>query len=310
MVKHFLHLIRYQNLVLIALVQFLVHQYLIIAFFPNATLCTFHFILLLFSTVTIAAAGNCINDIYDVEIDKINKPNCIIVDRFISKKNAFNIYFILNIIGVGLGFYIANNISKPSFAVIFIFTSLLLYSYSTRLKSKLLIGNMAISILVALSILIIPIFEIVPVITSENQPLALYIFKITLLYAAFAFYINLLREFVKTVEDVNGDFNFSVTSIAIILGKSRTLKLVAVLITIPLIFILQLTYTYIYINSWATAYSIFLVFSPLIFISTLCWKANSKKSVKKINMLLKVAMFLGILSILVLHFTKIFEHYA
>ena len=77
--------------------------------------------LLVLSTVLIAAAGYVINNIFDVETDRINKPNGVIIGRGISETNGYNIYIALNITGVAIGFYLSNVIQRPGFATIFIF---------------------------------------------------------------------------------------------------------------------------------------------------------------------------------------------
>ena len=193
------NLIRWKNLLLIVLVQVLVKYALFESFNIELTLSTIQFILLVLSTICIAAAGNIINDIYDVEIDLVNKPERVIVGKNISEKNALNLFIILNVLGVGLGFYISNSIDRSGFAVIFVLISALLYIYASYLKQTLLIGNIVISILVTLSILIVVIFDLISSITILNRALYLDIFKITFNYAVFAFMINLLREIIKDI---------------------------------------------------------------------------------------------------------------
>ena len=93
----FLNLVRWKNLLLIALVQSLIKYALFPSFEATITLSDFQFTLLLLATLFIAAAGNIINDIYDVETDLVNKPNKIIVGKHISEKAAFNLFIIFNI---------------------------------------------------------------------------------------------------------------------------------------------------------------------------------------------------------------------
>ena len=62
------------------------------------TLNNFTLFLLIFSTICVAAGGNVINDIYDVEIDKINKPKKVLVGKSISEKAGFNYYIILTVL--------------------------------------------------------------------------------------------------------------------------------------------------------------------------------------------------------------------
>ena len=126
------------------------------------SLNTFHFLLLVISTLCIASAGYIINDIYDVETDFINKPEQMIIGKSISEKTAYNLFIILNVMGVGIGFYLSYAIGKSELFALFVIISALLYVYASYLKQTFLIGNMVISVLVGLSILIVGIFELIP----------------------------------------------------------------------------------------------------------------------------------------------------
>jgi len=97
----FFKLIRWKNLLLIALVQLLIKYALLEPFeVVRFTLNDFGFSLLVLATLCIAAAGNVINDIYDIETDLVNKPDKVIVGNSISEKAAFNIYILLTILCV------------------------------------------------------------------------------------------------------------------------------------------------------------------------------------------------------------------
>ena len=93
-----LNLIRWQNLLLIILVQVLIKYALFDAFNVLTKLDTLNFSLLVLATVLIAASGNIINDIYDIETDTINKPDKVIVWKSISEKTAFNLFIAFSII--------------------------------------------------------------------------------------------------------------------------------------------------------------------------------------------------------------------
>ncbi|GAL80200.1 hypothetical protein JCM19274_3770 [Algibacter lectus] len=178
--------------------------------------------LLIFATICIAAAGNIINDIYDIETDFVNKPHKLIVGNSISEKTAYNLFIVLNFIGVGVGFYLSHAVGKSAFFSLFVIISALLYVYATYLKRTLLIGNIVISILVALSVLIVGIFELLPALTLENRDIQLTFFKIIFDYAVFAFLLNLIREIAKDVEDIDGDYKAGMNTLPIAIGRDRT----------------------------------------------------------------------------------------
>ena len=187
-------------------------------------LSDWQYCLLVLSTVLIAAGGYVINNIFDQDTDNDNKPNQVVVGRGISETNAYNFYIALNIIGVGIGFYLSNVIDKPGFASIFILIAATLYFYTTSLKQMLLIGNVVVALLLSFSVIIVGVFDLFPVITSENQPVMANLFSILIDYAIFAFIINFIREIVKDIEDVNGDYNQGMNTLPIALGIRRMSK--------------------------------------------------------------------------------------
>ena len=143
----------------------------------TTALDTTSFTCLVLATVFIAAAGYIINDIYDIEADSINKPNKAIVGKSISEDLANNLFIGFTVTGIALGIYATWQIDKNSYATIFLMVSALLYWYATTLKQSILVGNIVVSLLVALSILIVGVFEITPMITSDSREAYLFMFK-------------------------------------------------------------------------------------------------------------------------------------
>ncbi|TJY35823.1 geranylgeranylglycerol-phosphate geranylgeranyltransferase [Pontimicrobium aquaticum] len=293
-----LNLIRWNNLVLITLVQVLVKYALFESFNIQLTLNTAQFIMLILSTISIAAAGNVINDIYDIETDLVNKPQKVIIGKSISEKKALYLFIILNVMGVGLGFYVSNIIDRSGFAVIFIIISALLYIYASYLKQTLLIGNIVISILVGLSILIVPVFDLIPSITNSNRELYVDIFKITFNYAVFAFMINLLREIIKDIEDINGDYKAQMKTLPILIGRDRTTLFVFALSFVPLIAIVHYIISYLYNYLFATVYFLLLIVGPMLYFTIKMFSAEQKKDYQHLSKVLKLIMLFGVLSLL------------
>ena len=188
------------------------------------TLNDFSYALLVLATLCLTAGGNVINDIFDVDTDRINKPEKILVGKHISESSAYTSFVILNVIAVGIGFYLSNSIGKPGFSAVFISISAILYIYASYLKRSIVIGNIVISLLVGFVILVVAIYDLMPAITVQNMPIQSRVFKIMLDYALFAFAINLIREMVKDQQDINGDHNAGIQTLPILLGKKRTIK--------------------------------------------------------------------------------------
>ena len=292
------NLIRYKNLLVIVLTQLLVKYAVLEPFGVNTSLDIFSISLLILSTVCIAAAGNIINDIYDVETDTFNKPSKVIIGRHISEKAAFNLFIALNLVGVCIGFYISHLVGKSAFFSVFVIISALLYVYASYLKRLFLIGNIVISILVALSLLIIGLFDLLPGITPENQHIQLSVFKIIFYYAAFAFIINLIREMVKDIEDIEGDSKSGMLTLPIVIGATKAKLVVFALIIITIITISYYVIHLLYKNLIASGYFLLFIIGPLIYISIKSLSASTKQHFHHISTILKLVMVFGLLSLL------------
>ena len=260
------------------------------------------YLLLVLSTVLIAAAGYVINNIFDQNTDIENKPNNVIVGKSISETAAYNWYAGLNITGVTIGFYLSNVISKPGFAAIFILIAATLYIYATSLKQMVLIGNIIVALLLSFSVIIIGVFDLYPAVTPENQQIMAVLFSILLDYALFAFLINFLREIVKDLEDINGDYNQGMKTLPIILGVNRTSRLVFILSFIPIILLLAYINNYFMANNLliTVVYSMVFVLAPMLFFTMKIWDSKTKKDFHKLSLLLKWILFFGILSVVII----------
>jgi 4-hydroxybenzoate polyprenyltransferase len=297
---NFLKLIRYPNLLLLAFMQLIFrYGFLKLQNIPLA-LNDWQYGLLVLSTVLIAAGGYVINNIFDQDTDNDNKPNNVIVGKSISETNAYSIYVALNIVGVSIGFYLSNVIAKPGFASLFILIAATLYFYAVNWKQMLLIGNFIVALLLSFSVIIIGIFDLFPVVNQSNQPLMANLFSILIDYAVFAFMINFIREIVKDLEDVNGDYNQGMRTLPIILGISRTAKVVSILSFIPVCAILLYINNYLMPLLFVTIYMLLFVVGLLLYFSLKIWSASSQKQFHVLSLLLKWILLFGILSILVI----------
>ena len=298
----YLKLIRYQNLLLLAFMQLIFRYGFLELLNVPLSLTHFQYALLVLSTMLIAAAGYIINDICDQETDYDNRPDNVIVGQSISEKTAYNLYFTFNIVGVCIGYYLASIILKPSFAGAFIIVSASLYMYATSLKQMPLIGNIIVALLLSFSVLIIGLFDLLPATYEENKANMGILFSILIVYAAFAFTINLIREIVKDMEDVEGDYNQGMSTLPIVLGIDKTSKVVFGLAFITTLGLLWLINNYLMENKfyYAVVYTLIFVVSPMIFFVVKIWNAKSKQEFHLLSNVLKWIVFFGILSILVI----------
>lgn len=283
---------------MIAMVQLLIKYALLEPFGVQTSLDTLGMTLLILATICIAAAGNIINDIFDVETDAVNKPDKLIVGKSISEKTAYNLFIIFNVLGVGIGFYLSHLVDRNAFFSLFVIISVLLYVYASYLKQTLLIGNIVISVLVALTLIIVGIFELLPSTTSINQQTQLTFFKIIFDYAVFAFIINLLREITKDLEDINGDHKAGMNTLPIVIGSERATKVLFVLSFIPLFVVSHYVVNSLYKNQVAVLYFLIFIIAPLLYISIKLFSASTKKDFHHISNVLKFVMLFGMLSLL------------
>lgn len=300
----YLKLIRYQNLLMLAFMQIVVRYGFLKQQNIFLALTDFQFVMLVFATVLIAAGGYIINDIFDVETDSENKPNRVVVGTDIAEDMAYNLYFGYTVLGVFIGFYLSNSIGLNSFAGAFIITAALLYLYANSLKNSLLISNLLIALLLAFSVLIIPLFDLLPVTHDENRSQMGLVFTIILDYAIFTFIINFIREIVKDLEDINGDFNMGRNSLPIALGIQRTTKIVFGLSVAFCLYFSFYIYKYYLFNNLiiSTIYAIVFILSPLIYFAISIYKSKAKSEFRQLSLLLKWILLFGILSIAIVSF--------
>lgn len=283
---------------MIALVQFLIKYALLEPFGVTITLNLFGFSLLVIATICLAAAGYIINDIYDIETDSVNKPNKVIVGKTISEKMANTLFISFNVIGVALGFYLSHLVGKSGFFTLFVIISALLYVYASYLKQILIIGNIVVSLLVSLSIIIVGLFELLPVITPQNQETQITFFKIILDYAIFAFVINFIREIVKDIEDIDGDYKAGMNTLPIAIGRERASKIVFILLLIPLFGVVYYVVINLYKQLFLVGYFLLFIIAPLLYIIIKSYSAETKKEFHFISNMLKLVMLFGLLSLI------------
>ncbi len=164
--------------------------------------------LLILATLLITAAGYMINDYYDVKIDYVNRPNEVIVGKGIKRRVVIFLHTIFNFTGIGLGVLVAPRIAIVNFVAAF-----LLWLYSNRLKREPFIGNLTVAFLTGLSVYLVAFYY------QKNELLVLT-------YAIFAFFLNLIREILKDIEDRNGDRKHGCRTLPIVIGFRKTKQVI------------------------------------------------------------------------------------
>lgn len=309
MIKYFFQLIRWQNLIVIAYCMYIFRYFLFVPLLKlhsiEPVLSHFHFALLTLSCVIIAAAGYIINDICDKNIDKINKPNLRIIETHISEKTAENFYIILNLIAISIGVYVAYVNNLRSLSLLFPVVAGILYFYSNTYKSILLFGNILIAILSALIPLMVILFDLPLLYIKYKAFLGIGGFSFNAIiywfagYIIFAFLITLFREFIKDIEDFEGDKAFGKYTMPVILGTEVSRKIAIFLLFIIIVLVIFLTLQF-FLNIVSITYILSLVILPLGLIFYKLIKAKIAEDFHKISRLSKIVMLTGISFVLLI----------
>jgi 4-hydroxybenzoate polyprenyltransferase len=233
------------------------------------------FFLLVTSTCIIAAAGYIINDYYDIKIDLVNKPERVVIGQGITRRYAILLHTLLSFTGVAIGFYLDWKIGVINFISAF-----LLWWYSNDLKRQPFIGNLVVGLLTGLSIAIVD---------ALYQTGNLLIF----IYATFAFFITLIREVIKDIEDLKGDNTFGCRTIPIIWGIRKTKIFIYIMI---LLFSMMVIGISVFYTKLPLLYFLFFFFLPLLWLVYTLYNADTKKDFAWLSTFCKMIMLLGVFS--------------
>jgi len=271
-IQHLLQITRFWNLLIIA-----VAQYFTVAFLVDPKLLfDWHLAVLSASTMIIAAAGYIINDYYDVKIDLINKPERVVVGRGISRRYAILLHSALSTVGIMFGLVLNWKIGVMTFFSVF-----MLWLYSNTLKRMPFVGNFVVALLTSGSIAIL--WLLYPFAGKTNLAI----------YTLFAFFMTLVREIIKDMEDLKGDNTFGCKTLPIVWGLRRTKNLIYLL-----------TFTFVasvflidgLLEPLPMLYFSAFLFAPVAWLMIRLVRADTKKDFYRLSQLCKVIMVLGIFS--------------
>jgi 4-hydroxybenzoate polyprenyltransferase len=208
LIAAFFKLVRWPNLVFILLTQVLFLYAVVIPLSGMDTrtmLGDWGLWLIIVSSVLIAASGYIINDYFDINIDLINKPRKLIVDKIINRRWAMFFHIAFSGMGVLMGFYYDWIHHCFWLGASNLVCVVLLFGYSIRLKKTLLTGNILISLFTAWVIGVIFIHCYFMINLAGLPPNGNTFIRISFLYMTFSFIISLIREVIKDMEDMDGD---------------------------------------------------------------------------------------------------------
>ena len=302
----FLKMVRLPNLFFMALTQvlfqFCIYYSLYRGAIPAKDLTTFLFLVV--ASLFIAAAGYIINDYFDINIDEVNKPGRMVVDKVIHRRWAIAWHFMLSLSGIIITALALPLLQKWYLILANILCVVLLWFYSTTFKKSLLTGNIVISLLTAWTILVIFFskFNLADAFGSGNTVNHKF-FRLAILYAAFAFIISLIREAIKDIEDMPGDQRYNCRTMPIVWGVNVTKVYIAVwlIVLIACLVILQL-YILQFRWWWAVIYAVTAIILPLFIILIKLKNSQSTRDFHQLSSLTKLVMLTGILSMAFFYF--------
>lgn len=312
-----LRLVRIGNILFIAIFQILLRYCVILPILEHQgiepALSLSRFILLVIATTTLAASGNVINDYFDVSADRINRPEKVIVGQTINRRTVLLTHVILTLIGMFTGLFLAFVFRKESYALLFIVVPVILWFYSTTLKKQMLIGNLTVALLIALSAYLVVSMEFTALVRRlgasvvDSQACSMAWFY-TSGFAFFALITNLAREIIKDMEDIQGDRACGCHTLPIDMGigYSKTIVVILEIMTIVAIWAAYLFSTRLSNVPYIEAYLTLLLTVPTIVICFLVVRAQESRQFHRASLLSKIVMLAGMLLALYIYLLKFY----
>jgi 4-hydroxybenzoate polyprenyltransferase len=284
---------------MIALVQYIL-RFALIEFLqvPHA-LNHFYYFLGVLCSVTLAAAGYIVNDIYDQANDAQNKPQRVIINKHLSEETAWYWFLGLNVTACVSGYLLAQEVGISSLGFIPIIAAALLYLYAIDFKKRAILGNFLVSLLTALPLFLVAVFDLLPAANSQNADLMWQVFTVIGAYSLFAFYLNFMRELVKDAQDLPGDSQAGFKTLAVRLKPKGISYLNFILGTVLLIFTGFYNYYIAQDDPFSAIYLAIFINLPLLYFLTKILSARQPQHFKKMSTLLKIIMLTGMLSMVV-----------
>ena len=307
-IKPYFQLLRVGNIAFIAILLWIMEKWVAT---PLLQLAQFTeqmpwwvLLLLIIATTCIDAGGYVINDYFDVKIDRINRPDDLVVTRHISRESAMHLFMALSGIGIVTGLATAWWAHSWTLLMIFVVIPGLLWFYSASYKRQLIVGNIVVAFVSALVPLLIAI---------ANADYLNHLYGNTLAYtpivgqlyvwlggfAIFAFLMTFTREIVKDIEDIEGDREMECRTIPIVWGIT-TSKIIATILLMAIVALLAYVVIGIlpFPHDWHTLSSRFIIFGmmiPLLGALALLWAGKTPVEYHRVQMIIKFAMFMGVM---------------
>jgi len=312
--KTFLKLIRWPNLLIVALTMILMRYAVIEPVISKISVVLnggtgeaiplslkfpwYDFLILVIATLFITAGGYVINDYFDIKTDLINRGE-VIVGTKIPRRQAMKWHNILNIAGVAAGFFISWKAGYFWMGILFLIVSGLLYFYSASYKRQFLIGNIVVALLTAMVPMLVVLYEWPALyryytVNAMTPPQLGLVFYWVGGFALFAFLTTLTREIIKDIEDFEGDIAYGRNTVPVVTGilTSKIISIIFILITVALLYIVW----YFFLNDKITLiYISCTVVLPLLYVIYQLIISSDKRQLHSASRLMKIIQIAGVL---------------
>ena len=314
--KDYLRLFRAENLVFIIVLLWVMTYWVAAAVLQHCSISDVMpvpvWLLMTMSVVCIAAGGYVVNDYFDVKIDRINRPDHLVVTRTVSKDSAMRLFYIFTIAGVIGGLVCAWILHSMPVALVYLLVPGLLWFYSASYKRMLLVGNIIVSFVTALVPLLVAMVQQAWLVKRYGNELLRYIPVGHDLYvwlggfALFAFLCTWAREMVKDLQDQSGDREYECHTMPIVAGDRWTQVCVTLLLLVVAALAAWLHWGHVMpfetsFGSSATRYILFGLYVPIVCEIALLWSARIPSDYRSAQLLLKFIMFIGTLFAFVIY---------
>jgi 4-hydroxybenzoate polyprenyltransferase len=304
--KTILRLLRFPNLVIIALVLYLQRFCIVIPelSLEGISLSWTSYNLVVLGTMLIAAGGYLINDYFDEGIDTINNPGKAILLRFVSPRTLLIAYALVTIAGL-ISIAVACTVSGVYLLwYVYLFAAVVLFWYSYSLKKVLILGNLAVAMASAFTMPTAWLFDRLVLSGGHEifQELNVVFYDISVrvaIFTLFAFLTSFGREIIKDIEDMEGDSQFGCHSIPVVFGIKAAKNIIAG--CFALILLLLFSWQYELLLNRQPGISLYLAIAvdlPLLWLTSFVFRMNGKVEIHRAGLVTKLIMVTGILSML------------
>lgn len=307
-IKPYLQLLRVGNLTFVAILLYVMEKWVATPLLQleqfGELMPWWILTLLIVSVVGIAAGGYVINDYFDVKIDRINRPDNLVVTRIISRDTAMNLFYGLTAVGVIAGTVVAWWTHSWTLLFTYVVIPGLLWFYSASYKRMFLVGNLVVAFASAIVPLLVAIANADYLHHLYQNALAyspivgeLYVW--TGGFAAFAFLLTWVREIVKDIEDIEGDREMECRTLPIVWGDKVAKIIATILLVVIATLIVYILFAVLpFSHEWKslpTRYVVFGLIVPILCSIVLLWAANNRTEYHRVQTIIKFAMFMGML---------------